>query len=104
MFVADAKDDPRIRRRAHEELEIASVLCEPVTQRGETVGVLVVAWRQRCLSPQSKGVRTTNLLAIEAALAIERAQTVGALESEALTDVLTSLPNRRAWRTNSSPP
>jgi diguanylate cyclase (GGDEF)-like protein len=48
-------------------------------------------------SPQSNGVRTTNLLAIEAAMAIERARTVGALESEALTDVLTSLPNRRAW-------
>lgn len=97
VFVADAGADRRICPRAHEDMGIASVLCEPVTQRGATVGVLVVAWRQRVPSPQSTGVRTTSLLAIEAAQAIEHAHMMGALESEALTDVLTGLPNRRAW-------
>ena len=97
VFVEDVRSDPRVNALTPETLSIVSLLCEPVTQRDETVGVLAVAWPERVRGPQSHGVRTTNLLAIEAALAIERAHTFGLLESEALTDVLTSLPNRRAW-------
>jgi diguanylate cyclase (GGDEF)-like protein len=65
--------------------------------RGDlVVGVLVVGWPD---SVRAEGSRATvaALLAYEAAAAIDRADAMEHLADEALTDVLTGLPNRRAW-------
>jgi diguanylate cyclase (GGDEF)-like protein len=74
----------------------AAVLFEPVHHGEDVVGVLVAGWRQ----PPADARRTTGLLrllASEAAFVIERADLLGRLTEIALTDVLTGLPNRRAW-------
>ena len=79
-----------------EHPHVAAVLFEPVHRGDEVVGVLAAGWRQ----PPSDIRRTTGLirlLASEAAFAIERADLLGRLTTIALTDVLTGLPNRRAW-------
>jgi diguanylate cyclase (GGDEF)-like protein len=74
----------------------AAVLFEPVRRGEDVVGVLVVGW----LQPPSDSRRMSGLvrlLASEAAVVIERADLLGRLTEIALTDVLTGLPNRRAW-------
>jgi diguanylate cyclase (GGDEF)-like protein len=74
----------------------ATVLVEPVHRGAETVAVLVVGWRE----PLTDSRRTdglVRLLASEAAVVVERADLLGRLTEQALTDALTGLPNRRAW-------
>jgi diguanylate cyclase (GGDEF)-like protein len=97
MFVTDAGDD------SHDDLlrldtaeRPAAVLFEPVHRGEDVVGVLVAGWRE----PPSDERRTRGLirlLASEAAFVIERADLLERLTEFALTDVLTGLPNRRAW-------
>lgn len=74
----------------------AAVLFEPVQHGESVVGVLVAGWPE----PPSDERRTRGLirlLASEAAFVIERADLLERLTEFALTDVLTGLPNRRAW-------
>ena len=72
-------------------------LFEPVLRDGTTIGVLAIHWRERqeVLDPDLLG--TLSLLAVEAAIAIEREQMLARLELVARTDELTGLANRRAW-------
>jgi diguanylate cyclase (GGDEF)-like protein len=62
----------------------------------DVVGVLVAGWRQPP-SDERRATGLVRLLASEAAFVIERADLLGRLTEIALTDVLTGLPNRRAW-------
>jgi diguanylate cyclase (GGDEF)-like protein len=61
------------------------------------VGVLAVYWRDSFdeLNPETR--RALRLLALEAAIAIDRGELLGRLEVAARTDDLTGLLNRRAW-------
>jgi diguanylate cyclase (GGDEF)-like protein len=74
----------------------ASLLYQPLVRGDLVLGVLVVGWPD---SIRAEGPRATvaALLAHEAAAAIDRADAMEHLADEALTDVLTGLPNRRAW-------
>jgi diguanylate cyclase (GGDEF)-like protein len=64
---------------------------------GAAVGVLAVYWSDRLAEVSSETRRAISLLALEAAIAIERGELLGRLEVAARTDDLTGLLNRRAW-------
>jgi diguanylate cyclase (GGDEF)-like protein len=66
-------------------------------EEGAAVGVLAVYWRDRHEQVSSEGERAIRLLALEAAIAIDRGELLGRLEIAARTDDLTGLLNRRAW-------
>lgn len=75
-----------------------SLLYEPLLRGAERVGVLAVAWPDQLEAAGSR-VTVVKLLAHEAAIALERADTLSQLTDMAETDPLTGLPNRRAWET-----
>jgi diguanylate cyclase (GGDEF)-like protein len=78
--------------------EAGAALWEPVLKdEGAAVGVLAVYWRDSFdeLNPETR--RALRLLALEAAIAIDRGELLGRLEVAARTDDLTGLLNRRAW-------
>jgi diguanylate cyclase (GGDEF)-like protein len=99
-----AEDRFEPMRPGHSAQEIApsfeagAALWEPVLKdEGAAVGVLAVYWRDRLqhLIPETQ--RAVRLLALEAAIAIDRGELLGRLEVAARTDDLTGLLNRRAW-------
>jgi diguanylate cyclase (GGDEF)-like protein len=74
----------------------AAIQFEPVHRGDDVIGVLVAGWRETP-SDTRRATGLVRLLASEAAFVIERADLLGRLTEIALTDVLTGLPNRRAW-------
>jgi diguanylate cyclase (GGDEF)-like protein len=79
-------------------LEAGAALWEPVLKdEAAAVGVLAVYWRDRMEHLSSETQRAVRLLALEAAIAIDRGELLGRLEIAARTDDLTGLLNRRAW-------
>jgi diguanylate cyclase (GGDEF)-like protein len=86
---------------AHElgpAFDAGSALWEPVLkEEGAAVGVLAVYWRDQLEQVSSETQRAVRLLALEAAIAIDRGELLGRLEIAARTDDLTGLLNRRAW-------
>ena len=78
-------------------LEAEAALWEPVLKDEAAVGVLAVYWRDPRDRVSSETERAVRLLALEAAIAIDRGELLGRLEIAARTDDLTGLLNRRAW-------
>jgi diguanylate cyclase (GGDEF)-like protein len=75
-----------------------AALWQPVLRDNTTaVGVLAVYWREPLEQLGGETRRAVRLLALEAAIAIERGELLGRLEVAARTDDLTGLLNRRAW-------
>jgi diguanylate cyclase (GGDEF)-like protein len=78
--------------------EAGAALWQPVLRNKSTaVGVLAVYWRETLEALGGETRRAVRLLALEAAIAIERGELLGRLEIAARTDDLTGLLNRRAW-------
>ena len=78
--------------------EARAALWQPVLREQSTaVGVLAVYWREPLEALAGETRRAVRLLALEAAIAIERGELLGRLEVAARTDDLTGLLNRRAW-------
>ncbi|MDX6606158.1 MAG: hypothetical protein QOD14_698 [Solirubrobacterales bacterium] len=78
--------------------EAGAALWEPILRGKSTaVGVLAVYWREHLEQLGGETRRAVRLLALEAAIAIERGELLGRLEVAARTDDLTGLLNRRAW-------
>ena len=95
-FSAMAGVDPE--RELPPGFDAGAALWMPVLSDSETpVGVLAVYWRAPLEQIGVETRRAVRLLALEAAIAIERGELLGRLEVAARTDDLTGLLNRRAW-------
>jgi diguanylate cyclase (GGDEF)-like protein len=80
------------------ELQPGAALWQPVLKdEGAAVGVLAIYWSSRLEQVGGETRRAIRLLALEAAIAFERGELLGRLETAARTDDLTGLLNRRAW-------
>jgi len=95
-FVADAAREPSLPQDAVQRTGSVSMLFEPIVRGDVTIGVLSVGWAQR-VDVDQQTTEAVALLAIEAAVAIERADLISRLNNLAETDELTGLPNRRVW-------
>jgi diguanylate cyclase (GGDEF)-like protein len=96
IYLAHA-DDPRNSARLAAHTGAGAVLFQPVTRDGLTTAVLVVGFhgsRQRVPAP---ALYLVELLAAEIGAAIDRANLVALLASQARTDPLTKAANRRSW-------
>jgi len=96
MFSGDMLVDERADREAAARVGIRAGCFQPIIREGQTIGVLVVGWRQpiEILSP-----RVASLLALfatQVAAVLERADLIARLADLARTDSLTGLANRRA--------
>lgn len=76
---------------------IVSAVFEPIMRRGRPVGVLALGWTTRHETLEPKVQAVISFLAAEAGSAIERSDLLERLDTQARTDDLTALPNRRAW-------
>lgn len=97
FFVPDAQDHAMINEGLRKLTGAASFLFQPVIVEERIAGVLAVGWEQRV---PELGSRQTNLVALaadEAASAIQRLAAMQRWEDAAHTDVLTGVPNRRAF-------
>ena len=97
LFLADAADHPMISPTLLSASRAQSLLCHPLIARGTVIGVLTVAWDRRVDGMSNRLARAVTMLADEAALALDHQRLLSDLEQRATTDVLTGLPNRRAW-------
>jgi diguanylate cyclase (GGDEF)-like protein/PAS domain S-box-containing protein len=96
IFSGDLESDERVTRKFVEP-RMRSAYWVPV-KRGDTMlGVIVVAWASPLAELPGRVARMMDLVAAEAAVAIERAGLLERLARMAQTDDLTGLPNRRAW-------
>jgi diguanylate cyclase (GGDEF)-like protein len=99
---AEDRFEPMRASHAAQELapsfEAGAALWEPVLKdKGAAVGVLAVYWRDGLDELGAETQNAVRLLALEAAIAIDRGELLGRLEIAARTDDLTGLLNRRAW-------
>ncbi|GAA4934908.1 sensor domain-containing diguanylate cyclase [Actinoplanes utahensis] len=98
VFIADADGDPRVSAALLRLVQSRSMLWQPVIAEGRVIAVLAVGWKRRVDSVSDYRTRAVGLLADETALALEHEKLLRRLEAMAFTDMLTALPNRRAWQ------
>jgi diguanylate cyclase (GGDEF)-like protein len=96
-FAAEALDNPEVSERLVKRTGARSMYFQPVISEGESVGVLSIIWRRPNADLAERVGSMVDLLAAEAAVAIERAGLLARLEAVARTDDLTGLANRRSW-------
>ena len=96
-FAAEAVDNPEVSERLVKRTGARSMYFQPVISEGKSVGVLSIIWRRPNADLAERVGSMVDLLAAEAAVAIERAGLLARLEAVARTDDLTGLANRRSW-------
>lgn len=92
-YLADATDELSVRCPAHPLTE-GSMLCVPMLALGQTVGVLHLA-RSEAQGFSIAEQQLASRMAEQAALALANARLMTVMESQAMTDPLTGLPNAR---------
>jgi diguanylate cyclase (GGDEF)-like protein len=97
VFIRAATDSPHIGRTNVRLHRIGSILYVPMAGEEGFAGVMTVVWHRQRTELDSMTLRATTLLAAETGKQIERLRRTAELAHEAETDVLTGLPNRRAF-------
>lgn len=97
FFVSDLASEHRVDRATIAAMGLESALWFPVVHDGRSVGVLAVGWRTPRADLGGRTLRLLDLLATEAAIAIDRTRLIAELEATARTDALTGVSNRRTW-------
>jgi diguanylate cyclase (GGDEF)-like protein len=97
FVLRDDSDDGHASRQVMASIGARSAVFEPVLGNGAVLGVLVVMFADRSGVDDELVVETIAMLAVEAGLALGRADLVTELARQADTDQLTGLPNRRRW-------
>ncbi len=96
-FIATVDSRRRLNLDVLAETRARSFVLEPVIGERGVLGLLEVAWRHEAELVPRSAPDLIRALAIDAAAAIQRANKTEYLATEARTDALTGLPNRRAW-------
>lgn len=96
-FVADARSHPALAAPLVEATNARSAVFEPVLRDGEVCGVLIVVWQVPFEAPPDAPAGVMQLLAAQAAVAIEHATLRSRMGALALSDALTGLVTRRVW-------
>jgi PAS domain S-box-containing protein len=79
-FVADLAGEQGLSRRVVDATGAVSALWQPVLQDGAAVGVLLVAWDRGLAHLSDRAAAVVGLFAAEAAVAIERADSLAQLD------------------------
>jgi PAS domain S-box-containing protein len=80
FFVADLTGEQGLSRRVVDATGAVSALWQPVLQDGAAVGVLLVAWNRSLAHLSDRAAAVVGLFAAEAAVAIERADSLARLD------------------------
>jgi diguanylate cyclase (GGDEF)-like protein len=96
IYLADAAVDPHSSKLAG-RANARALLCQPVTRRERTTAVLVVGFSESHQHAPASALYLVELLAAEIGTAIDRADLVALLDSQARSDPLTGAANRRSW-------
>ena len=96
LFSGDMFVDDRADRAAAERVGIRAGCFQPIIRDGQTIGVLVVGWRQPLESLSPRVASLLALFATQVAAVLERADLIARLADLARSDSLTGLANRRA--------
>jgi len=97
LFVADAATSPIVNRRLVEATGTRSALYVPVPGRLGWVAAVAVGWTTPRRAPDAGARQLLEVLAVDAGRILERLLAMEALATEARTDPLTSVGNRRTW-------
>lgn len=97
LFIEQMRGHPRVLQSLVHQTGMHSGIFQPVRRGDRTVGVLVITWLQPVREPPERLTRIMELLADEAAVAIERTELLARLRESARSDELTGLENRRGW-------
>ena len=97
IYIPDVAADPRVSARLAEHTRAGAVLFQPVTRDGRTTAVLVVGFHGAHPRLPAAASYMIELLAAEIGTALDRADLVALLATQARTDPLTGAANRRGW-------
>jgi diguanylate cyclase (GGDEF)-like protein len=97
IYIADVAADPGASARLAEHTGARAVLFQPVTRDGRTTAVLAAGFHEARPRLPAQALYMIELLAAEIGAAIDRADLVALLASQARTDPLTGAANRRSW-------
>jgi diguanylate cyclase (GGDEF)-like protein/PAS domain S-box-containing protein len=102
LFVAEGEGSPHVDQRiihkhfGDEPLSL-SMYFRPISDAGGCRAVLVLLWTPSIARVPADAEPVLEVLAAEAALAMQRSELLDRLAELSRTDELTGLPNRRAW-------
>jgi len=97
VFLSDPLEHPHAVRSLLNVTGARSLLAVPVRSGSVVTAVLIVGWADRVDDLDDRRGGVVAMLADQAGVALRQASLIAELEALALTDPLTSLPNRRGW-------
>lgn len=97
IYIADLATDPRASARMVEHTGAGAALFQPVTRDERRTAVLVIGFHESRPRVPAPALYMVELLAAEIGAAIDRADLVALLATQASTDPLTGAANRRSW-------